>query len=362
MYAIEKDTSSEAAVKSVLKRMLSQKLVDALFVPSRTPYSQLPMPTLISDPEEMESIAPLAPVAPFNAARQAATLLKNPAGKLIALVLRPCEIRALVELAKLNQCTIDHVVLIGIDCLGRMENSVYLEKISDNADLTKDFYKKEELQSQVAQACKACEHFQPKGVDVTISLIETDDESAGFAANTETGTKLLKDLDLSTSSEPKVRATTLQAILEKRIATRDSLFEETAQKTNTIEGFQKLIANCLNCYNCRSACPVCYCKECVFLTDVFAHRPETLLRRASKRGMVKMPADTSMFHMTRLAHMSHACVGCGHCSSVCPSDIPVADIFRTVSAKTQELFEYEPGRDVSEPIPYLAFEEDSDKE
>jgi formate dehydrogenase subunit beta len=193
-------------------------------------------------------------------------------------------------------------------------------------------------------------------VDITISLFGTDDQSAGFIAATETGEKLLKDLDLSTSDEPEERATTLQAILEKRTAAKEALFEETAQKINTIKGFQKIIATCLNCYNCRTACPVCYCKECVFLTDIFVHRPETLLRRASKRGAVKMPTDTSMFHITRLAHMSHACVGCGHCSSVCPSDIPVADIFRTVSAKTQELFDYEPGRDVSEPIPYLAFE------
>jgi formate dehydrogenase subunit beta len=65
-----------------------------------------------------------------------------------------------------------------------------------------------------------------------------------------------------------------------------------------------------------------------------------------------------MFHLTRLAHMSHACVGCGHCSSVCPSNIPVADIFRTVAAQTQALFDYQPGRDISEPIPYLVFEEE----
>ncbi len=72
-----------------------------------------------------------------------------------------------------------------------------------------------------------------------------------------------------------------------------------------------------------------------------------------------MPADTVMFHLTRLAHMSHACVGCGQCASVCPSGIPVADIFKTVAVRTQDLFDYEPGKDLSEPIPYLAFEEDS---
>jgi hypothetical protein len=35
----------------------------------------------------------------------------------------------------------------------------------------------------------------------------------------------------------------------------------------------------------------------------------------------------------------------------------VAEIFRTVAAQTQTLYNYEPGRAVSEPIPLLVFEE-----
>ncbi|MCP4754396.1 MAG: formate dehydrogenase, partial [Proteobacteria bacterium] len=102
---------------------------------------------------------------------------------------------------------------------------------------------------------------------------------------------------------------------------------------------------------------VCYCRECVFLTDVFSHDPEVFIRRAQKKGRVKMPTETTMFHMTRLAHMSHACVGCGQCSSACPSSIPVADIFETVATQTQDMFAYVPGRRIDEPIPYLVFEE-----
>ncbi len=359
MYAIEKDTTPVTAVKSVIKKLLSEKIVDAVLIVARTPHSELPMPTLFTDPEKMNAIDPLAPAAPFNAARQAATVIKHPTGKRTALVLRPCELRALVELVKLNQCTLDHVVLVGIECLGRLENEAYLHHASEDNDFTSAFYKNENLQSEITQACKICEHFQPKTADLTISVLGTDEGSVGFIAETQAGKDIIKNLGLSVSDEPIEREKAAKKILEKRITERDKCFEETHEKINSIEGLQKIIATCLNCYNCRTACPVCYCKECVFLTDVFAHRPEALLRRASKRGMVKIPTDTSMFHLTRLAHMSHACVGCGHCSSVCPSNIPVADIFRTVAAQTQATFEYEPGRNVSETIPYLVFEEDS---
>ena len=65
--------------------------------------------------------------------------------------------------------------------------------------------------------------------------------------------------------------------------------------------------------HCRVACPVCYCKECVFLTNVFEHDPDQYLRWAKRKGMVKMPTDTVFYHITRMVHMSTACVGCGQC-------------------------------------------------
>ncbi|MCK7469231.1 MAG: hypothetical protein MZU91_14645 [Desulfosudis oleivorans] len=54
---------------------------------ARTPYSALPMPALCSDPAKLEAADPLAPVAPFNAARQAASLLRHDTGRRVAVVL-----------------------------------------------------------------------------------------------------------------------------------------------------------------------------------------------------------------------------------------------------------------------------------
>jgi len=53
--------------------------------------------------------------------------------------------------------------------------------------------------------------------------------------------------------------------------------------------------------------------------------------------------------------MSHACIGCGQCSSVCPSDIPVADIFKVVSKDIQKFFDYMPGKNTEDQIPYLNY-------
>jgi formate dehydrogenase (coenzyme F420) beta subunit len=362
MYAVLKtDGNPQAAIRSMLGDMLSAKLVDAVLVAARTPYSALPMPTLCSDPAKLETADPLAPVAPFNAARQAASILQHDAGRRVAVVLRPCEVRALIELAKLHQCTLGNSILIGIECLGRMENDVYLETLKGVPNLVAEFYQSDGYQDRLTSACQACIAFQPSAVDVTLCLFGYDPaDSIGLNALTDKGRSLLHALGMSPTQPPESREAVYKALLERRRQGRAALLHDVESQTDNIRKLQEYFATCLNCYNCRVACPVCYCKECVFATDVFAHPPEVLLRRATKRGAVKLPADTTMFHLTRMAHMSHACVACGHCTSVCPSHIAVADIFIKVAVETQALYHYEAGRDVDEPIPLLVFEKESE--
>ncbi|MFZ2630851.1 MAG: 4Fe-4S dicluster domain-containing protein [Desulfosalsimonadaceae bacterium] len=355
---LKTDGRLSSSVAGFLKKLLTDKIADAVLVAAPTPYSILLMPTLFTDPEQIDKADPLAPAAPFNTARQAASILKHETGKRIALVLRPCEIRALIELTKLKQCVLENTIIIGVECLGRMENAVYLEASSQNANLTQAFYDDPLLQDRICSSCAICTRFQPVNADICLSVIGMSTSDAiGLSAETDEGLSILKQLGFETSEAPASRQDAASHLLEKRESAKTAAFEKTREKTDSIEKFQRYFADCLNCHNCRVACPVCYCRECVFLTDVFAHDPEVLLRRASKKGMVKLPTDTTMFHMTRMAHMAHACVACGHCSSVCPSHIPVADVFIRVAEEIQNLYAYEPGRDLSEAIPLLVFNE-----
>jgi formate dehydrogenase subunit beta len=56
--------------------------------------------------------------------------------------------------------------------------------------------------------------------------------------------------------------------------------------------------------------------------------------------------------------MSTACVGCGQCSNACPNDIPVMELFRTISQSTQQAFEYEAGISIEQDPPLSVFYED----
>jgi formate dehydrogenase (coenzyme F420) beta subunit len=342
------------ALRAFLKRLLDDGVADAVLAACASPHSPLPMPTLVGDPRLLSRALPLAPAAPVSTARMAARVLAQDTGKRIAVVLRPCEVRALIELEKLSQCSLKPAIVISPDCFGRLENDRYLARAGEVDNPEAAFADRAEWQAEVCASCRACVHFIPENVDVTLCLTgQALDQGIVLAAGSGQGEEILKKLEAATIAMPDSRQAEIERIMSDRQAQRDTMTASSAERLADMAAFQRTIATCLNCYNCRVACPVCYCKECVFLTDVFAHRPEILLGRAAKKGAVKIPTDTTMFHLTRMAHMAHACVGCGQCSSVCPSGIPVADLFISVAQKVQDHYAYVPGRDPGRPWPIL---------
>ncbi len=106
-----------AAVRGFLKRLLEAEVVDALLVPMETPSGAI-TPALVADPDLLDVANPLAPVMGLNAARVAGHVSVREPRRRIGVVLRPCELRALVELLKLQQASLDDMVTIGVDCLG----------------------------------------------------------------------------------------------------------------------------------------------------------------------------------------------------------------------------------------------------
>lgn len=361
-----KDGDTQGAFRALLTSILELADIRAVLVPLRPAATAMAMPTLVSDPEALDAAAPLAPSFPLNAAKVISKLSRKPFGGKIAAVLRPCEIRAFVELVKLKQGRMEDVVVIGADCPGAFANGDYLAFAAE-ADPSKEneFVRSALNDGQTAfdgrdlmAACLSCEHPTPDGADIRIGLLGMDTKKELMVqAGTEAGTAILSELGLTDFIEPSGRAAAVEKLVGARTAVRDGMFAETAAQTDSLEKLSDYLSGCVNCYNCRVACPVCYCKECVFLTEAFNHDPSQYLRWAERKGAVKMPADTVFYHMTRMAHMSLACVGCGQCSNACPNGIPLVELFRTVAHHTQIAFGYEAGRSVEEKPPMSEFRE-----
>lgn len=364
--AIEvKEQNPVGSLRGFFKTLLRDGEIEALLIAQHLPVKNVVMPTLVTDPEKLEGADPLAPVFPINAAKVVSKLTRKPFEGKVAVVLRPCEIRAFIELVKLKQGSMENVILIGMDCLGAYNNINYSRFAASGNGSTLTFYRNisngrgtafEDF--DISPACKACEHFIPENADLLIGLVGMNlDKSIWVKANTPTGEVLLNKLKLPEATEPEGRKEAVSELMGQRTSYRDQMFVDTSEATADLEKLMNYLGNCVNCYNCRVACPVCYCKECVFSTDVFDHEPSQYLRWAKKKGILKMPTDTVFYHLTRLAHMSTACIGCGQCSNACPNNVPVMELFRTIAGHTQRAFRYEAGRSIEDEPPLSTFRE-----
>ena len=359
-----------AAVRGFLKRLLETEVVDALLVPMETPAGAI-TPALVADPDLLDVANPLAPVMGLNAARVAGHVsVREPRGR-IGVVLRPCELRALVELIKLQQASLDDVVTIGVDCLGTYDVPVYAAMQADGgvgmAALLATAQSGELAPQEgyaFRDACQMCEGPHVEQAEVTLELFGAD-LAAGIpvSLSDEVADKLGMDSveaerNQAIKKEPGFkRAEVVDKVVAARTQVRDARFAEMRQRLEQ-EGVEGVFAACVRCHNCMTVCPICYCRTCLFKSPVFDHAPMQYVNWAQRKGAYRLPADTMLFHLTRLNHMVLSCIGCGMCTSDCPAELPVGLVFRTIGQQVQAVFDYVPGHSVEEPLPLVTFRED----
>jgi formate dehydrogenase subunit beta len=348
-------------LRSLLRQLLENGIVDALFLPLEVDGGAI-LPALVTDPQRLEHANPLAPVMPINAARAVSALTdKNNTVRLGAL-LRPCEIRALVELVKLQQASLENVLLIGIDCPGTYELNEYVEKKRLGEIDLKDVLiaaGEGEIPSfegfAPRPACQMCTQPIPERVAIHLQIFGMDtSEGLPLELDDEVGTQIQGLVEANGAATK--RAGLIGSLLDRRSQARAGEIEAMQKRMAADGGMSSLFATCIRCHNCMTVCPICYCKTCLFKTPAFDHKPEHYYSAARRKGALRMLDDTFLFHMTRLNHMSTSCVSCGMCTSACPSDIPVGMIFSAVGTQVQSAFDYLPGRDVSEPLPLITFQ------
>ncbi len=363
------DGKTDEAIIDVLKSLIEKGVVDDLILPKALPSGEGVVQTLIRDPRMFGGVCALSPTMPVQSARVVSNLTVKSLGKKVGAVMKSCEIRAIVELTKFLQVKLDNLYLIGIDCPGTFEVPDFARMVQEGKGgekLNRELLKGMERGEAAAPAgyafrpaCQMCEYPVPQA-DIVLKLY-------GYATDreigVEVGEKLEKEIEekgiLSFSDQDSsTRAQVVGKVVDERVKKRDAVFKEFKGMVKDLPSFLDRFATCIRCHNCMVACPICYCKECVFRTAIFEHEGDQFLRWADRKGGIRMPTDTLIFHLIRMSHMVTSCIGCGLCDSACPSRLPVASLFRSVGDKIQKMFQYVPGRDVKETPPVATFKED----
>jgi formate dehydrogenase subunit beta len=346
----------QQAITELLKRGLDEKVWDAVLVPAGVPAGDSFAWLLVRDSSVLEETRPLPPVIAVQGARAIYRFARRGVAGKVAAVLRPCEVRATVELAKLKQVDMDGLVLISMDCPGAVPLKTYLD---DPQQGDADFDRLLKGDETVArEVCKTCHLFSRPASDLHFATLGADDGQASIVAVSQHGRSVLGKLGMAeeTSLDAWERA-----VAERQKQRKQARAEAQATLRQAIAGTDKLLetlSHCINCHVCRSVCPICYCRQCYFESQAILMPPENILARARRKGGMRLPTDTLLFHLGRMSHMSLSCVSCGACEDACPSAIPVAQIFSLVGDATQKQFDYASGRSMTEPLPAVTYKED----
>ena len=366
---------SGGAVTALLKFALEMRLVDAVVaVKKRNGNRYDGVLSLITDPDEVVESAGALHFAPVNVAKEIHKYLDGAKDLKIAVTCKPCDCRAIIELAKRGQINMANVILIGLNCTGTVLPAVARRTIKDEyhvdpedvvgeeidngkliitlADGTRKERVLEELEEKGyarRENCRRCAFNIPRMADLACGKWGTKGKKVTFIeVCTEKGSVLVEkaidagaliveipdDEALKEREKKEKQAVEMAQKWEKR----DLNFLRRLSYEDRLKYWLGYFNRCIKCFGCRDVCPLCYCQECYL---------------EPARGFVQggETPPHMMFPLVRLAHVADSCVNCGQCQDACPMEIPLTRLYHMLNRELSSMFGYVPGLDVGDYPP-----------
>ncbi len=351
-YLLSARDGVNKAVAGILKKCMEEKIVDAVFVPMSTKSGCNYI--LLKDSELLEKAVILPPVMPLQGGKAVLSITRHGKSIKIAAVLRPCEIRAAVELSKLQQTDLENIFFISMDCKGVMPFSNYLQGDSSKESTV--------TETRIRPLCRICENFSvtpdesEQAVDLHIGREGVSEGNVLVIPVSAKGEEALQKLGMEAKEEIKNWSAKVTEIQNDRTRKRKEAMASLEEKICGLDGLLNTFSRCIECHNCRSVCPICYCRLCFTEKGTTIDTADNYLQRVEVSGALRILPEPLLFHLGRMTHMSLSCVSCGLCEDVCPVDIPVGQIFSFVSESTRGIFDYLPGRSAEEELPFVKYE------
>ncbi len=143
------------------------------------------------------------------------------------------------------------------------------------------------------------------------------------------------------------------ATVEHKLNAEDQALLDKISAMNTDERWafwKNEMENCIKCYACRQACPLCYCTQCT----VESNQPQWIPVAANTEGNLE-------WHVMRAMHLSGRCISCGQCAEACPVNIPIHLLPIRLSEEIREVYGMVSGTNRNEGCAMATFQP-NDKE
>ncbi len=331
--------------------------LDALLAPVELPDHAGVSTQLISNPSDLSRVNPFLPVMLNNSASLVEGFIRDHPRSHLAVILRPCELRALVELQKRNQIHLrresparkgESLVTISVDCPGTFPLAEYTRHVASHRDDAEMIrielaYGRQNsyIPYQVRTACQLCDSPAPAGADITIGAIGVAPQGSllVIARNEDTDASLkLQDVTDGMTAEKQVvcRAVMVGKLAEKRAQKRSELIKaQTWQTEDMLNSAWAVLARCTLCADCLDACPL-YDGELGGMLGV---------------GEAHQGTHPLLSELVSVSRWLASCSGCGMCQEACEHSVALTPLVVTLSHRIQHELKYTPG-DPARQLPW----------
>ncbi|MBD3253608.1 MAG: hypothetical protein GF383_00865, partial [Candidatus Lokiarchaeota archaeon] len=280
-----------------------------------------------------------------SAAKYLHTSVNGAKKERVGLIARPCDTRALIELAKIRQVNLDNLFIIAIEDRGMVLNvGRSLRKVKD-IDPTKITKEKigdkglifqfedgstKEVEILPSDNCLRCVKKTPVIGDLGVSDIGLPIESDEVILKvySDKGNELVEKAGIEQKPIPKDVKSNHEKKMEEILSKAQEKRAKDIQEWRELSEEEKIerLQKCTMCGMCIKSCKVCYCVDCI-------------LQKKRKEKKI----DNISYQLTRVAHVADRCVECGNCYNNCPMNLPLSLYFSSLNEKFKEKFDYCPG-------------------
>ncbi|KAF0107755.1 MAG: formate dehydrogenase beta subunit [Anaerolineaceae bacterium] len=301
------------AVHRFLRDLWPAADLRALVVPPAAPGER----RLLTDPSRLDEVDIFQPLMLMNLAKAIPEVLKEYPDGRVGILLRPCELRALTEMARRGAFSTDRLLTICVDCPGTFPEDEFEWRSARSKSGLTDEALQFAPQGGIAayryrSACQMCISPGATEADVNIGvlglpvhetlLVDAKDSRVDWARLT------------GGPADPalvKRRESMLAKLTERHTQRRERIIRElTASLPADVDALLDQFEHCAACGACMDACPICS-----------VTRPRPVEGRFRREDVVGWLAS---------------CAGCGMCEQSCPQHLPLNAIFAKVREKVEE--------------------------